>query len=162
MSANQSAQQIAFDTVGAERIRITKDGDVGIGTTTPLASLHATGSAIISGSMVIGSGSLGASENTLTLGARDNVSEGGQLGLNAPGGTYTSASMIDNYQNRFRILRGTNDTSDAEYFNLNLHSGQVTFNKYISSGAFPGTVTGYLAFFLLCLFIYLIQILLLV
>ena len=75
-------------------------------------------------------------ENTLTLGARDSVSEGGQLGLNAPGGTYTSASMIDVWQNQFRILRGTNAGSDDNLFRVNLHNGQLIFSKYTGSGAF--------------------------
>jgi hypothetical protein len=100
---------------------------------------------IITGTVSIGTSSIGPNENTLTLGARDTVNEGGQLGLNAPGGTYTSASFIDLYQNRFRVLRGTNASSDAEYFNINLHTGQVGFNKYTGSGAFPGTANGYLA-----------------
>ena len=121
-------------------------GFVGINKIDPITQLDINGNTLISGLLTVGSSSLGPNENTLTLGARDAASEGGQLGLNAPGGTYTSASMIDNYQNRFRILRGTNAFSDAEYFNLNLHSGQVTFNKYSGSGAFPGTVAGYLAF----------------
>ena len=100
---------------------------------------------LITGSLTVGSSSSGASENTLTLGARDNGGEGGQLGFNASGGTYTSASMIDNYQNRLRILRGTNAGSDAEFFSLNLHSGQAILNKYTGSGAFPGTAAATLA-----------------
>ena len=101
---------------------------------------------IITGSAAIGTGSLGPSENTLTLGARDSSSEGGQLGLNAPGGTYTSASFIDVYQNRFRILRGTNISSDGEHLSVNLHTGQVAFTKYTNSSSFTGTTAGYLAF----------------
>ena len=53
--------------------------------------------------------------------------------------------MLDNYQNRFRILRGTNASSDAEPFSLNLHSGQLTINKYTGSGAFTGTAAANLA-----------------
>jgi hypothetical protein len=96
---------------------------------------------IITGSAVIGSSSLGANENTLTLGPSPagGAGEGGQLGLNAVGGTYTSASFIDNWQNQFRILRGTNAGSDGQHLGINLHSGQVTFNRYSGSGAFPGT-----------------------
>ena len=100
---------------------------------------------IITGAVSIGTSSIGPSENTLTLGARDNASEGGQLGLNAPGGTYTSASFLDVYQNKFRILRGTNASSDAEYFNLNLHTGQLVFNKYLNTSSFAGTANAYLA-----------------
>jgi hypothetical protein len=100
---------------------------------------------IITGTVSIGTSSIGPNENTLTLGARDTTSEGGQLGLNAPGGTYTSASFIDLYQNRFRVLRGTNASSDAELFSINLHTGQLVANRYTGSGAFPGTAAGYLA-----------------
>jgi hypothetical protein len=100
---------------------------------------------IITGAVSIGTSSIGPSENTLTLGARDNASEGGQLGLNASGGTYTSASFLDVYQNRFRILRGTNVSSDAEHFSLNLHTGQFVFNKYLNTSSFAGTANAYLA-----------------
>ena len=61
---------------------------------------------LVTGSATIGALSAGASENTLTLGARDAANEGGQIGFNAPGGTYTSASFIDNWQNKARILKG--------------------------------------------------------
>ena len=44
ISANQSAQSLAFDTSGGERLRITKDGDIGINTTTPLGKLTVSGS----------------------------------------------------------------------------------------------------------------------
>ena len=104
------------------------------------------GNQLITGSATIGASSLGASENTLTLGARDTSNEGGQLGFNAPGGTYTSASMIDLYQNRLRILRGTNAGSDAEVAWWSMHNKQMALPAYNSAGAFPGTAAGYLAF----------------
>jgi hypothetical protein len=100
---------------------------------------------IISGSAAIGTGSLGASENTLTLGARDTASEGGQLGLNAPGGTYLSASMFDNYQNRTRLLTGTNTTSVAEVAWWNMHTKQMALPAYQASSSFGGTATADLA-----------------
>jgi hypothetical protein len=78
---------------------------------------------VATGSLTIGSSSMGPAENTLTLGARDTGDEGGQLGFNAPGGTYTSASMIDNYQNKLRILKGTNAGTTTELVSINLHSG---------------------------------------
>jgi len=44
ISANQSAQSIAFETVGSERMRITDGGNVGIGTTAPAYKLEVSGS----------------------------------------------------------------------------------------------------------------------
>jgi hypothetical protein len=100
---------------------------------------------IISGSLTVGSGSIGASENTLTLGARDAGGEGGQLGFNASGGTYTSASMLDLYQNKFRLLKGTNAGSTGEVLSANLHSGQIAFTFYQNASSFPGTAIANLA-----------------
>ena len=100
---------------------------------------------LITGSATIGTSSLGASENTLTLGARNATSEGGQLGLNAPGGTYTSASMFDNYQNRTRLLRGSNAGSDAEVASWNMHTKQMSLPAYNSVSAFTGTAAANLA-----------------
>jgi hypothetical protein len=138
-------RSLIFETSGSSRIVINNTGNVGIGTDTPNARLDVSGSAIISGSLSVGTSSLGPSENTLTLGARDTAGEGGQLGFNASGGTYNSASFIDNYQNRLRILRGTNTGSDTEFVNVNLHNGQATLNRYTGSGAFPGTAAATLA-----------------
>jgi len=110
-------------------------------------SLNVSSSAIIIGSLTVGTSSLGPFENTLTLGARDNVNEGGQLGLNAPGGTYTSASFIDNYQNQTRLLRGTNAGSDAVVALWNMHSKQMQLPAYNSTTAFTATtLVGILGF----------------
>jgi hypothetical protein len=100
---------------------------------------------IISGSATIGSTTSGASENTLTLGARDTTSEGGQLGLNAPGGSYISASFIDLYQNRLRILKGTNVTSTGEVAAWNMHTLQMSLPAYTSAISFAGTSSAELA-----------------
>jgi hypothetical protein len=100
---------------------------------------------LITGSITIGSGSLGPSENTLTLGPRDGVNEGGQLGLNAPGGTYTSASFLDLYQNRLRILRGTNAGSTGEVVSWNLGTLQMSLPAYTNASSFAGTATANLA-----------------
>jgi hypothetical protein len=104
------------------------------------------GNQTISGSLTIGSASV-ATENTLLVGPAPagGNGEGGQILLAASGGLYTSASMFDTYQNRFRVLRGTNAASDAEFLNINLSTGQLGLNKYTGSGAFPGASTGYLA-----------------
>jgi hypothetical protein len=98
---------------------------------------------IITGSLMVGTvfPSSISNENTLTLGPPPSggTGEGGQLLLQASGGLYTSASMLDNWQNQFRILRGTNASSDDNLFRVNLQNGQVIFPKYTGSGAFPGT-----------------------
>ena len=100
---------------------------------------------LITGSATIGAASAGASENTLTLGARDTANEGGQLGFNAPGGTWTSASFLDNWSNQFRILRGNNTTSDGLVAQWNLHTKQMQLPAYTSATSFVGTATANLA-----------------
>jgi hypothetical protein len=100
---------------------------------------------LITGTAAIGTSSLGPNENTLTLGARDAANEGGQLGLNAPGGTYTSASFIDVWQNFVRILRGSNAGSDGLVTQWNLHTKQMQLPAYTAASSFPGTATANLA-----------------
>ena len=119
---------------------------------------------LITGSLTVGSTSLGASENTLVVGPAPGggAGEGGQILLAASGGVYTSASMIDTYQDQFRVLRGTNAGSDAFKFKVDLHTGQVQMPNYNSGTAFTGapaanlsvdnsgnilTVQGYTGFF---------------
>lgn len=111
---------------------ITNSGYVGLGKTSPIARLDVNGSAIISGSLSVMNGynvlignATASSEAGLIIGPppAGGTGEGGQLILQSTGGTYTSASMIDTYQNQFRILRGTNTTSDASLINVNLQNG---------------------------------------
>jgi hypothetical protein len=95
----------------------------------------------ITGSLVIGTSSIGSTENTLVVGLppAGGVGEGGQILLQASGGIHSSASMIDTYQDQFRILKGTNASSTTQYFGVNLHNGQVRFDRYTGSGAFTGS-----------------------
>ena len=103
---------------------------------------------LITGSLTVGATTLGANENTLVIGPAPagGTGEGGQILLQAPGGTYTSASMFDNYQNYTRILRGTNAGSDALVAQWNMHTKQMSLPAYNSTSAFSGTVVGLLAF----------------
>ena len=103
------------------------------------------GNQLITGSLTVGSSSLGPNENTITLGARDTVNEGGQIGFSAPGGTYTSASFIDNWQNFARILRGTNASSTGLVAQWNLGTLQMELPGYTNASSFVGTATANLA-----------------
>jgi hypothetical protein len=118
----------------------TITGSVGVS-----GSFTITGNQLITGPLTVGSSSLGANENTITLGARDSVNEGGQIGFNAPGGTFTSASFIDNWSNNIRILRGSNATSDGLVTQWNLHTKQMQLPAYTSATSFVGTATANLA-----------------
>ena len=115
-------------------------GNVGIGTTSPAATLH------VSGTVSIGATSV-SSEGSLFLGPKSGT-EGGQIFFQA-GTSYTSASMLDVFQSDanpyFRILRGTNTTSDALVAQFNLHTKQFILPAYTSTASFAGTATAYLA-----------------
>jgi hypothetical protein len=105
-------------------------------------------SVIITGSLTVGTSSLGSNENTLILGPAPagGNGEGGQLLLQAPNsGSYTSASMLDNWQNSTRLLRGSNASSDAVVTQWNMHTKQVSFPAYNSVSSFPGTAVANLA-----------------
>ena len=104
-------------------------------------------SLVITGSLTVGLLVTGSSENTIIIGPPQSggAGEGGQMLLAAAGGIYTSASMLDNYQNRIRVLRGTNTGSDAEIASFNMHTGQMVMNKYTGSTTFPGTAAANLA-----------------
>jgi len=104
---------------------------------------------LITGSLTIGSSSIGSSENTLIVGPppAGGAGEGGQILLQAVGGTYATASMIDNYQNQTRLLRGTNAGSDAVVASWNMHSKQMQLPSYNSTTAFTATtLVGILGF----------------
>lgn len=131
-----------YGLYGSGTARNYLNGSLGIGTLTPSASFHTTGSGIIVGSLTVGSSSLGSTENTLVVGLplAGGVGEGGQILLQASGGLYTSASMLDNYQNKFRVLRGTNAGSDAFKFQVDMQTGQVQIPNYNSITALTGSV----------------------
>jgi len=88
---------------------LTRDGSVGIGTT-----------------------NIGTEAN-LHLGAF-SANEGGQLILQRAT-SYASASHLDNYQNRFRVLSGNDTGSTAERLSLNMANGDL----FVYGSSYLGT-----------------------
>ena len=78
--------------------------------------------------------SIPSTENSLNIypPPAGGTGEGGQILLAASGGLYTSASMIDTWQNTFRLLKGTNTGgSTVSYINVDLNQGNTTFAGYV-------------------------------
>jgi hypothetical protein len=144
----------------------------GLGNTLPSASLHIRGGLtgsilrlennISSSIFVIENNGSGSYNGTLTVGnitstpSTENTlnvyppfsggtGEGGQILFAASGGLYTSASMIDNYQNQLRILKGTNaGGSTTGYFTMNLDNGASQFLGPVTASAYSGLPNDYL------------------
>ena len=110
-----------------------------------------TGSLYISGSgtsLLLGGNVTASTEASLIIGVPPNIGtgEGGQIILQASNVSgWTSASMLDNYQNTFRLLRGNNTSSDASQLSVDMHTGQLTLYKYLNASSFVGTATANLA-----------------
>jgi hypothetical protein len=120
---------------------------IGTGTTQRIR-INSNGVGFVSGSLSIGNiTSTSSTENTLTLypPLAGGTGEGGQILLAASGGLYTSASMIDNYQNQIRILKGTNTGgSTTGYFTMNLDTGASQFLGPVTASAYSGLPNDYL------------------
>ena len=99
-----------------------------------------------SGTLTVRLTSSGTTENTLTLGPppAGGTGEGGQLGLQAVGGSYTSASFLDTWQDQFRILKGPNGGSSAGLMYMNLHTGNTQFVGAVTASAYNGLPNDYL------------------
>ena len=139
-----SAKQLVFDTGSNLRVPVNLYVSSSVITNSIYGSgrfVNVSGSLLISGSLTVNSGSIGISENTLVLGPAPagGVGEGGQLLLSAKGGGYDSASMWDNYQNKTRLLRGSNAGSDGTITSFDMSTGQLTLLYYTGSGTFAGT-----------------------
>jgi len=88
-----------------------------------------------------------ATENTLNVypPLAGGTGEGGQILLAASGGLYSSASMLDNWQDQFRILRGSNTGgSNAGLVYINLESGNTQFVGAVTASAYSGLPNAYL------------------
>jgi hypothetical protein len=88
-----------------------------------------------------------STENTLNIYPpfTGGTGEGGQILLAASGGLYSSASMLDNWQDQFRILRGSNTGgSNAGLVYVNLQSGNTQFVGAVTASAYSGLPNDYL------------------
>lgn len=128
--------RILNDSTGAARLRWNSTG------------VQVTGSLNITGSLTVGNiTSTPSTENSLNVypPSAGGTGEGGQMLLAASGGLYTSASMLDNWQNQFRILRGSNTGgSDAGLVYVDLQSGNTQFIGAVTASAYSGLPNDYL------------------
>jgi hypothetical protein len=119
-----------------------------VGTARVTGSLFVTGSFRTKGTATFGNvTSTPSTENTLSVFAppAGGTGEGGQILIAAAGGTYTSASMLDTYQDQFRILKGTNTGgSTAAPLTVNLHNGNTTVQGTITAAGYSGLPNAYL------------------
>jgi hypothetical protein len=103
---------------------------------------------IISGSLTVGNRTdTPSTENTLNIYPPfvGGTGEGGQILLAASGGLYSSASMLDNWQNQFRILRGSNTGgSNAGLVYVNLQTGDTQFVGAVTASSYSGLPNDYL------------------
>jgi hypothetical protein len=101
----------------------------------------------ISGSLTVGNiTSIPNGENTLNVypPLAGGTGEGGQILLAASGGLYSSASMLDNWQDQFRILRGSNTGgSNAGLVYINLQTGNTQFVGSVTASAYSGLPNAY-------------------
>jgi hypothetical protein len=82
-----------------------------------------------------------STENTLNIypPSAGGTGEGGQILLAASGGLYTSASMLDTWQDQFRVLRGSNTGgSNAGLMYMNLQTGNTQFIGAVTASAYSG------------------------
>jgi hypothetical protein len=111
-----TAGNILFGFGTSEKMRLTSNGNLLVGTTTE------------------------STEANINLGAK-STDEGGQLVLQK-GTSYTYAAHIDNYQDAFRIISGTNTSSSTVRLSINLSTGNATFNSNLTAGQITSGVLG--------------------
>jgi len=159
---DHSSQKLHLTVNTRDKLTIeTSAGYVGINQTSPLYQLDVNGSTNVTGSLTV-TGSLNVFRGSLTVGnitstpSTENslnvypplaggTGEGGQILLAASGGLYSSASMLDTWQDQFRILRGSNTGgSNAGLVYVNLQSGNTQFTGAVTASAYSGLPNDYL------------------
>jgi hypothetical protein len=113
-----------------------------------ILTIRDDGNVTITGSLTAGNSTgTPSTENTLNVypPPAGGTGEGGQILLAAVGGTYTSASMLDTWQDQFRILRGSNTGgSNAGLLYMNLQTGNTQFTGAVTASAYSGLPNNYL------------------
>ena len=135
--------EIGFDSIDWKKRKIyAEDGTVVID------YLMTSSGVIMSSSLTVGKiTSTPSNENTLSVypPQAGGTGEGGQILLAASGGIYTSASMLDTWQDQFRVLRGSNTGgSNAGLMYMNLQSGNTQFVGTVTASAYNGLPNDYL------------------
>jgi hypothetical protein len=121
VSADQSSQELAFTTVGSERIRITSGGNVGIGTNSPVAKFDVWGDITLD--------SASATDRTLYF-RNQSASTGGliksdqSLSFHA-GSSGTPSHVMTLQRNTLNVGIGTTNPSQR----LHVVGGNALFNN---------------------------------
>jgi hypothetical protein len=115
---------------------------VGIGIPNPTSKLHVSGTGYFTSSLIVGNYT-GTTNNENTLNVYPPIAggtgEGGQILLAASGGIYTTASMLDTWQNNFRILKGSNASGSTDtVLTINLQTNNATFAGSVTATSFSG------------------------
>ena len=159
-----STNDMHFSTANSERMRINSSGNVGIGTSSPIAPLHVSGNAVIeTGSPDLYLATTSASHTNWRIAAQEVVNQGFEIasgttsaGSNAVADTYTTRLTILNSGNvgigtttptKLLQLRDTTQTNQSIHFGPHGAAyGEINYNStglehlYIDC---HGTTSGY-------------------
>jgi len=102
---------------------------------TAMSVVAGTQNVHFNGNVGIGTSNIPAEAN-LSLGAKSTL-EGGQLILQR-GTSQVSASHLDNYQNQFRVMSGTDTTSNTVRMSMDMTNGATIFYGSVTSPSLYG------------------------
>jgi len=102
---------------------------------TAMSVVAGTQNVHFNGNVGIGTSNIPAEAN-LSLGAKSTL-EGGQLILQR-GTSQVSASHLDNYQNQFRVMSGTDTSSNTVRMSVDMTNGSTTFYGSVTSPSLYG------------------------
>jgi hypothetical protein len=141
-TANTGSLVIAPWFNGTAGIRITNSGSVGIGISSPTATLHVSGTSNISGNAVVGgslsSANLSTTTNTVTIGTSAYFVANGNVGIgtSGPGTKLTVAGTIT------PSADNTHDLGSATLRWANIYTGDLKLSNEGSNGNDVDGTTG--------------------